>query len=340
MRRFVPVLAVTLMHPAALMGEESPGSKSFGPPPGTRTEYEIDPGSGAARTITVFCLPGPGGGEAIVLDPTTVPLDFFKLGTNDLLLRTHPLFGTIDARGISPGAAWEGDETVPVGFAPKVVKVKHSTELVEGSPAAIGIRSRLAAPEELGGLGYRFVLRTWERDLVLDRADLRPLEVVLKTEIESYQPGAREAERAEKESKSFKETAHRPLTREECAALESEAALLKRVLAAMASRRSGGGVLSLFLGKPKSAPPDPLAVLDEYEKAHREGLLAAAVRPLRTLAREAIDAGAAERAAEEKRAKLIGSPAPDFTLEDLEGKKVSLSDFRGKTVLLSFWGYG
>ena len=30
--------------------------------------------------------------------------------------------------------------------------------------------------------------------------------------------------------------------------------------------------------------------------------------------------------------------APDFTLKDLEGKEVSLSDFKGKWVVLDFWG--
>jgi len=31
------------------------------------------------------------------------------------------------------------------------------------------------------------------------------------------------------------------------------------------------------------------------------------------------------------------APTPDFTLTNLEGKKVSLKDFRGKTVFLNFW---
>jgi thiol-disulfide isomerase/thioredoxin len=34
---------------------------------------------------------------------------------------------------------------------------------------------------------------------------------------------------------------------------------------------------------------------------------------------------------------LIGKPAPDFTLEDLSGKKVSLASFKGKAVLVNFW---
>ncbi len=32
-----------------------------------------------------------------------------------------------------------------------------------------------------------------------------------------------------------------------------------------------------------------------------------------------------------------GDLAPDFTLVDLEGNQVSLSDFRGKTVFINFW---
>jgi thiol-disulfide isomerase/thioredoxin len=35
---------------------------------------------------------------------------------------------------------------------------------------------------------------------------------------------------------------------------------------------------------------------------------------------------------------LLGKPAPDFTLVDLSGRKVSLKDFKGHPLLLNFWG--
>jgi cytochrome oxidase Cu insertion factor (SCO1/SenC/PrrC family) len=37
----------------------------------------------------------------------------------------------------------------------------------------------------------------------------------------------------------------------------------------------------------------------------------------------------------------VGQPAPDFTLEDVEGKSITLSDFRGKknVVLVFYRGY-
>jgi len=35
-----------------------------------------------------------------------------------------------------------------------------------------------------------------------------------------------------------------------------------------------------------------------------------------------------------------GKPAPDFELKALDGDVVQLSDYRGKPVLLAFWGYG
>jgi len=34
---------------------------------------------------------------------------------------------------------------------------------------------------------------------------------------------------------------------------------------------------------------------------------------------------------------LIGRPAPQFSLEDLSGRRVSLADYKGKAVLINFW---
>jgi peroxiredoxin len=36
-------------------------------------------------------------------------------------------------------------------------------------------------------------------------------------------------------------------------------------------------------------------------------------------------------------AGLVGHAAPDFTLTDMQGQKVTLSQFRGKVVVLNFW---
>jgi cytochrome c biogenesis protein CcmG/thiol:disulfide interchange protein DsbE len=41
--------------------------------------------------------------------------------------------------------------------------------------------------------------------------------------------------------------------------------------------------------------------------------------------------------APESLSPLVGKPAPEFTLEDLNGKKVSLASYKGKAVLINFW---
>jgi thiol-disulfide isomerase/thioredoxin len=56
---------------------------------------------------------------------------------------------------------------------------------------------------------------------------------------------------------------------------------------------------------------------------------------------DAAGPGSADQTATEKEAgdsPLKGKAAPEFTLEDLAGKKVSLSDFKGRPLVVNFWG--
>jgi len=55
-----------------------------------------------------------------------------------------------------------------------------------------------------------------------------------------------------------------------------------------------------------------------------------------TLEHMAIDSNK-EQLVENNKAVTVGSIAPNFTLETIDGKSISLSDFEGKSVFLTFW---
>ena len=52
----------------------------------------------------------------------------------------------------------------------------------------------------------------------------------------------------------------------------------------------------------------------------------------------AVDGGEDLLATMGVRPALAKTEAPDFALMDLEGKKVGLKEYRGKLILLNFWG--
>lgn len=55
------------------------------------------------------------------------------------------------------------------------------------------------------------------------------------------------------------------------------------------------------------------------------------------ISEEQIDTGEEDIADEYDGEIATGKPAPDFTLKNLEGEDVSLSDYKGKIVILNFW---
>ncbi|MGA9567028.1 MAG: TlpA disulfide reductase family protein [Candidatus Korobacteraceae bacterium] len=46
---------------------------------------------------------------------------------------------------------------------------------------------------------------------------------------------------------------------------------------------------------------------------------------------------ASRHSAPKPKVTASGNPAPDFTVTDIDGRKLNLSDFKGKVVLLDFW---
>jgi predicted Zn finger-like uncharacterized protein len=47
----------------------------------------------------------------------------------------------------------------------------------------------------------------------------------------------------------------------------------------------------------------------------------------------------ADRPQPQGQAPQVGKPAPEITGEDIDGKKFNLSDYKGKVVVLDFWGH-
>jgi len=94
------------------------------------------------------------------------------------------------------------------------------------------------------------------------------------------------------------------------------------------------GIWTVVKPKSKQQEPKPVAVI-QHERSHES---AVQLPQSSTTAHKSLkDIIASARTWGPVYQSLYGKVAPDFTLNDLQGNKHSLSDYRGKNVMLVFW---
>ncbi|MDE0961256.1 MAG: redoxin domain-containing protein [Planctomycetota bacterium] len=80
-------------------------------------------------------------------------------------------------------------------------------------------------------------------------------------------------------------------------------------------------------------------MFEKGHKDHKKGPLADVVDEVADLLKSSKRMASQPLDPDVRAKKMMGKPAPDFSLEDLDGKMVQLSDFKGKTLMVAFWGY-
>lgn len=158
---------------------------------------------------------------------------------------------------------------------------------------------------------------------------------------EQYNEADRAIEAAGKPFREFYESLNQRM-----AAGESQEALTKEYQekAPLLQQQMNDGILAFIKQHPTyEASAAIITQLDEPEKMKEAAaLLAPEVRTgrMKSFFQPVIDKIEAQAKAEQEAAKkqAAGIMAPDFTLNDINGKPLTLSSLRGKYVVLDFWG--
>jgi len=92
-----------------------------------------------------------------------------------------------------------------------------------------------------------------------------------------------------------------------------------------------------FIDEHPNSPVSPFLCLVVLQLNEDPNLLSSRLSRISTSAKQNYFGRTAQKMVEDSRFGSVGSEAPDFTQQDVNGKDVKLSSFRGKYVLVDFW---
>ncbi len=142
--------------------------------------------------------------------------------------------------------------------------------------------------------------------------------------------GSSKVQTQERFTLEAEETARRALTDQEVARVREEYEYLTPVLDALLP----GATHDLRRSKEARKVEERLK---GYPKRFREGVLAEALPELERGFQAVLDRLALPEDPEEVAKLMVGKPAPDFELKQLDGTPFRLAELKGKAVLLNFW---
>lgn len=222
-------------------------------------------------------------------------------------------------------AGKESIQLMGVSFRGKV-PIKYEVLVSESGNEELEYSLSLAGDPVITDLGRtRLELRTLEQKFTFAPDTHEMTRGTWKHEILRHSGGKT---RKQREEITFTQIQRRPLESEEIAKLTEEYKLLEPIARAVLPGRSASSQKDLLETQ-----------LASYKEKHTDGLLAGGLPILEAQLSQAM--GRIQRPANPDvlADKLIGKPAPDFKLKDLLGNEVKLSDYKGKVVLVTFWGY-
>ncbi|MEE8142312.1 MAG: redoxin domain-containing protein [Planctomycetota bacterium] len=217
----------------------------------------------------------------------------------------------------------EGKERIRVSSLPvsNLIPTHYKTETPAGAEDQIHYRVELGEPtySDLGILKYEVL--DFAQDYLLSKEDHTILRASFRQALKKTYAGKTTLLRSELEAEVVSLA---PLTVEQSRAIQAQYKLLMPI------------AYQAFPGASKAKGATPAEQLASFQGKFPDSVFNDAVPWLLEVLREKQELDQS-RDPNRKPTLLLREMAPDFTLKNLQGESVALSEFKGKPVLLFFW---